>query len=173
MTICLIIKILSTFGVLVGFGFGIYQWYIANKIKRAELIHQIIEKLRLDPEMLETMNMIDYDEQWYGKEFHRNSDKEKRIDKLFYYFTHVCYLRDREIINKEDFYIFEYSINRIYRSKQAKTYLWNIYHFSKEHHAKSSFHYLIEYLLNNIFKEHEKDKFNSNDPEKSGYEKYL
>jgi len=74
----------------IGGVFALWQWRIGNKVKRAEFVNQIIEKLRFDPEMVETMDMIDYDEfHWYDAKFHSSGGTETKIDKLFSYLTYI------------------------------------------------------------------------------------
>jgi len=160
-----ITPIVTVFSVII----ALLQYMKANKVKRAELINQIIEKLRFNEELQETFLMIDYNNKWYNESFHnKENDIEKKVDRLLAYFSYLCYLRNLKFLSKKEFTLFEYQLNRICISPQVQNYLWNLYHFSKKNNAKTSFNYLIDYgLKNNLFY----SDFNNKDT--SHYTKYL
>ena len=130
--------------------FAYKQWTAANQIKRTELIKQIIERLRFDKEMAETMYIVEYDNSWYNADFHdRDDDFEHRIDKLLSYLTYICYLKSEKNISKKEFRILQYEINRACTSQCVQSYLWNLYHFAHRQGSECSFQYLIDYGLKN------------------------
>ena len=88
--------------VIIGGIFGYHQWATGNKTKRTELIYQIVEKMRFDKEMANTMYMIDYNQEWYGESFHKDKGElEYKVDKLLAYMSYVCYLyREQKITNE-------------------------------------------------------------------------
>lgn len=155
--------------IIIGGFFALIQWVASNKIKRAEFINQIIEKLRFDRNMVDTMYMIDYNYNWYGLTFHNsNNELEFSIDKLLSYLSYICYLRSTGNIKKKEFKILQYELNRVCISPCVQTYLWNLYHFSKKNKTICTFKDLIDYGINaKIIKQ---DFFS---PECNGYEKTL
>jgi tagatose-1,6-bisphosphate aldolase non-catalytic subunit AgaZ/GatZ len=142
LTLCSII--LAT----IGGGFALFKWTSSLKIKRAEFVEKIINKIRFNDEMQKIMYLIDYNGEWYSNKFHK-SEMEKSIDKLFSYFDYVCYLYKRKIINANDFKIPRYEIHRVCTSISSRAYLWNIYHFSKKINVECSFQNLIDYAIKN------------------------
>lgn len=140
--------------------FGLYQWDKSTKVKRAEFINQIIDKLRFDNEMVKIVYLIEYTYDWYTHEFHNGfSDLEFRIDKLLSYLTYICYLKDHKIISKSEFSILEYEIYRTCESPCVQAYLWNLYHFTEGRSTKCTFDRLIKYgIEKDIFTKDFKDK---------------
>ena len=144
------LTIASLVMVAIGGVFAGVQWNVSNKIKRAEFINIIIEKLRFDKDMAQTMYKIDYGESWYSDDFHNgNSDLEFEIDKLLSYLSYICYLKKTKNISKEEFKVLQYEIIRVCSSFDVQSYLWNLYHFSIKHDSKCSFEYLVSYGLDN------------------------
>lgn len=146
--------------VCIGGVFIYIQWNKSIQIRRAEFLHQLLEKLRFDDEMVKTMYTVDYSPFWYDISFHGNEIEEK-IDKLLSYADYICYLRQTKNISKKEFQIFDYEIHRICISPSCRGYLWNLYHFSlKKNNTKCSFYNLIYYgvkhkLLPSDFKSNE------------------
>ncbi|MCL2041989.1 MAG: hypothetical protein FWG84_08145 [Bacteroidales bacterium] len=134
-----------------GGGFALWQFYKNTKIKRAEFLNQILEKLRFDENLTTTMYVVDYNQVWYDNKFH-NSEFEGNIDKLFSYLDYICYLKSTRNIKGTEFKICQYEINRVCVSIATQQYLWNLYHFSKKNNTDSSFQYLIDYgIEKNLF----------------------
>lgn len=153
------LSLISLIFVAIG-GFFIYcQWWKSVKIRRAEFLNQLLEKLRFDDGLVSAMYTMDYNQNWYDGTFHdSDSELECSIDKLLSYLDYICYLKATGNISKTEFKIFQYEINRACVSYSSQGYLWNIYHFSKRNGTNSSFIYLIDYgiaskLLPNDFKE--------------------
>lgn len=136
---------------IVGGIFAYKQWKYSNKIKRADFIDRLLNKLRFDKEMAQTMSEIDYDHGWYDKNFHNNQDDdfEKRIDSLLSYLSYICYLKKEKHIREKEFGILEYEVNRVCTSPSVVCYLWNLYHFSAAQNTKCSFYFLIDYGIEN------------------------
>lgn len=139
--------------------FAVIQWSVSNKIKRAEFIDQIIEKLRFDEDMAMTMYKIDYNEKhWYNDDFH-GGKFEFAVDKLLSYLSYICYLSITKNISKEEFKFLQYEVIRACSSDDVKSYLWNLYHFSRKHNSKCSFEHLISFgIENKIFDKDFSDK---------------
>ena len=148
----LLIKFVTLIGALAGGFFALYQWKHAVKIKRAEFISQIIEKLRFNEELSNMMNMIDYGEDWYDENFHNNRNGfELKIDRLFSYINYVLILRKNSIITEIEFECLQYKFNRICSFHNTQAYLWNIHHFSAANKSLCSFFEMVEYAKENGF----------------------
>jgi hypothetical protein len=142
--------------------FALIQWNSSEKFKRVKYLDEIITKLRFDSEMANTLYIIDYDHNWYTKDFHKNHDFEYKIDKVLSYIDFICYLYSNGDIKDNEFKIIKYRVNRICISPSTQRYLWNLYHFSKRMGAECSFTHIIDYgIKNKIIKKEFLD--NSND----------
>jgi hypothetical protein len=144
--------------------FALVQWRSGNKLKRVEFFDKIISALRFDKENVSTMHIIDYNYEWYNKNFHNTKSKlEYSIDKLLSQLNYICYLKEMKIIKDKEFKVIRYMVNRTCISPCIQNYLWNLYHFSKKNNADTSFQYLIKYgiknkIINkkNFYKKHSK-----------------
>jgi len=144
------LTLISLLFVVAGGFFALYQWRKNIKVRRAEFITQILEKLRFDKELVEIMYMVEYgNKEWYNKDFHKNKELESSIDKLFSYLDYISYLKSNNNISKKEFKIFQYKINRTCVSISTKKYLWTLYHWSKKNNADCSFQFLIDYGIKN------------------------
>lgn len=135
----------------VGAVFAIVQWRGSNKLKRAEFLKEITEKLHSDEKISKILYKIEYNEPWYDANFH-GSPFEKEIDSFVAYVNYICYLRNRKIIKNEEFHLLAYEIKRICVNFDMQSYLWNLYNFSKKNRNDCSFQELIDYAKSeNIF----------------------
>lgn len=165
-----VISLISVFLVGVGGVLALLQWRSASKVKRAEFVNQIIEKLRFDQDMVNAMGMVDYGTIRYDESFHNGTDgKEAQIDKLLSYLSIVCFLRTLHVIQKDEFAFFEYYLYRVYSSGSLCGYLWNLYHFAKKRNIRCPFHFLIKYGVKNKMIDWE----NFKDPNSNIYNKTL
>lgn len=89
--------------------------------------------------------MFDYDNYWYGSNFHNGGIIEANVDKTLEYFSYICYLKKRKVITKHEFKFFLYDVSRILSNSQVQNYLYNLYHFSNKFNKPMSFSYLFEY----------------------------
>lgn len=148
-----ICELLSIVFTVMGGIFAYKKWDESNRIKRAEFIKQIIEKLRFDENMVKVMYKIDYEDKWYDKNFH-GSNSEIEIDKLLTYMSYICYIYKMKNIKSKEFKILCYELKRTCLSHDVQSYLWNLYHFSKKQKTDCMFQYLIDYgIKNNIIDE--------------------
>jgi len=163
MTIDNYLTIISLIMVAIGGIFAGIQWNASNRIKKAEFIEQIIEKLRFDKDMAIVMYKIDYGDSWYNDDFHNgNADSEFEIDKLLSYLSYICYLKETRNISENEFKVLQYEVLRVCSSFDVQSYLWNLYHFSKKFNTKCSFEYLISYgIKHSIFNENFQNDKNS------------
>lgn len=59
------LTIISLLFIVISGCFIYFQWRKSLKIRRAEFINQIIEKLRFDENMAKIMYIVDYNQNWY------------------------------------------------------------------------------------------------------------
>ena len=154
------LKIVSLVFMGLGGIFAYVQWHRSIQIRRAEFLHQLLEKIRFDDEIVKIMQIVDYNPNWYDSGFH-GSEIERGMDKFLSYADYVCYLRQTKNIYKEEFQIFDYQIRRICDNRSCRYYLWNLYHYSRTRKSRCSFYNLISYgiehkLLPSDFKTNDK-----------------
>lgn len=127
--------------------FAFKQWKETNKIKKAEYINTLTEKIRTDEDIRTTVYLFDYGENWYNENFHEkeNREFERKIDKTLSYFSYICYLKQQKIILEKEFSFFRYEIMRILINENTQSYFFNLYHFSKLNKSEMTFKYLFNY----------------------------
>jgi len=145
------LTLISLLFIVVGGLFAYAQWRKDQRIKRAEFIRPILEKLRFDEELSKTMYMVEYGEDWYDLSFHSNGKLESSIDKLFSNLDYICYLKLTDNITKTEFKVFRYEIHRVCISYSSKVYLWNLHHFARKNKTDCSFQFLVDYGIKSKF----------------------
>lgn len=140
-----IISFLSMVFVIIGGRFGYHQWKKSVKIKRAEYLNELTEKIRTDDDISEMIYILDYDQLWYKDSFHQSGEFERKMDKTLSYFSYICYLFDNDLIEKSEFNFFKYEIDRILMNHSTINYFYNLYHFSQKCSAPITFKFLFEY----------------------------
>lgn len=139
-----VVSVISFITVLIGGAFALVQWNKNIRLKRADYLNALIEKLRTDPIIKESTKYFDYDHEWYSEDFHE-SEKENDFDYIFSFFSYICYLKSNHIIGEREFKMIKYEVNQVIDNEQTQQYLYNIYHFSRSNHTPCSFYYLVEY----------------------------
>ena len=142
--------IISIIGLVIassGGTIGLVQWNQANKVKKAEYLDNIIQKLRYDEKLNSVFRKIEYSNNWYNSKFH-NCSEEQIFDELFSYLDYICYLRKNRILSNKEFRVLQYELNRVCGNYNVQTYLWNVYQFSKKNNAKCPYENLINYAEN-------------------------
>lgn len=140
-----IISIVSIVLAIIGAAFGFYQWKKSIRIKRAEYIEKLTEKIRTDNDIKEMVYTLDYGHLWYTSAFHNSGELERKMDKTLSYFSYICYLYKSRLISKKEFAIFKYEIERILTNDQVNKYFYNLYHFAKKFKTPMTFSFLFEY----------------------------
>lgn len=163
-TISDITSIISIILLIIGGIFGYYQWEKNIKLKRAEYINELTEKIRTDKYIKDVIYIFEYDIEWYSKKFHGSGELELKVDKTLSYFSYICYLMKQRIISQKEFNFFKYEIDRILTNDQVQDYLYNIYHFSNKNNTPLTFLYLFEYGKNT-------GKFDKNFYDKTSYQR--
>lgn len=134
------------------FAFGFRQWKTQNNLNRASYAKMMMDDIRNNEEVIDVLHVIEYsdgnvkNDYWYNKSFHNNKDIEAKFDRVFAYFDYLCYLKEKKIIEEDEFKMIEYKLNRIGHDKNSLNYLFNLYHFAKDNNTTMSFSYLVNYL---------------------------
>jgi len=129
--------------------FALVKYSKNVKLRRAEFLIQIIEKVRFDEGMEKANRFIEYTPKWYDKNFHNCGENECLVVRLFSYYSYICYLIKHRYITPKDAEMFEYELKRTLILPSVKAYLFNLYHFSnsKKRKSKCIFQHLIDYGL--------------------------
>lgn len=163
-TVSDIISILSFISIIIGGVFALIKWNKDKKLKRAEYMQSLIDKIENDNSS--GFYIIEYNYDWYDASFHDNKELENKIDYTLSYFNYICYLKMRRIITKNEFLFFEYQIKRIFHNPGVQNYFYNLYHFSLHVDSPMSFPNLFKYgkkhkLFDKLFGDKEAYKKNS------------
>ena len=143
-----IIAGLSFIAVVIGGIVSLYQYSKSIKLKRADYIYDLIEKIRTDKEISPIIYKIEYGERWYDANFH-GGKIESQVDKTLSYFAYICYLKKQKIISDKEFEFFKYQVNRILTNDGVIDYFYNLYHFANKFNTPISFKHLFDYGKNN------------------------
>ena len=127
----------------------------SNKIKRADFIESLVNRMRGDTDIRDVLYVFQYNSFVYNQDFHENTELERKVDKALLYLSYICYLSNRRIITNKEFSFFEIEISQTLRNIGVIDYLFNLYHFecrveSLDPFARNSrkhftFYYLLEY----------------------------
>lgn len=123
----MIITLISTIVGISGFIFGIWQYRNANKVKKAEFLDRNLRQMREDKDIADVLYELQYHQFRYTAEFH-NTEKESKVDKALQFLSYICYLRDKHILNKEEFSFFEVDIHQALLNFPLRDYFYNLYH---------------------------------------------
>lgn len=134
---------------IIGGIFALKQWSTECKLKSADYIISLTDKIRTDTNI--AFYLFEYNQRWYDIHFHSGSETEKKVDYTLSFFNYVCYLATQKIITTADFDFFKYQINRVLLNEQCQDYLYNLYHFSKKSGLPTSFPELFNYAKENKY----------------------
>ena len=102
------------------------------KMKKADYLHEIIEKLMFDEDIVSFIDKVDYKtEIWYDEKFHKEHIVERLADKTLSYLSYILYLRKERVVCEKEFHFVEYILKRTLCDSQVHCYLYNLYHFDK------------------------------------------
>lgn len=141
--------------VVFGGAFALCRWRRNSKVRKSEYLNSLMDKLRSDDDMKETLKEFEYNASWYTSDFHKGEcGLEQKVDKLLQYYTYICYLQNNGLLNDKEFLLFKYEIKHTLFNYGVQDYLYNIYHFSKRMNTDEdkdgvnksfSFYYLIKF----------------------------
>jgi hypothetical protein len=146
--------LMAQFVVLLGGGvFAWVQWRKSNKIRRAEFIREIIDTLRFNKDMADTMYMVKYRQGWYNSDFHDNPDGiEFDVDKLLSHFEYICYLRKTKNIEDVEFNLLRFDVDTACQSLDVQAHLLEfVRDVSVSIETTNPYKYLIDYGIERGF----------------------
>ena len=124
---------------------ALFEWHRSNNEKRAEFLDAMLKRFYEDEIRDFFYRCIDSESQdWYdrGKE---NVAFMKQVDSAFSFFSYLCYLRMKGLIEKKEFDFFSYQIDRLLNNQQTWHYLLSLIEIEKEQKLKNPFSALMEY----------------------------
>lgn len=140
-----ILALISVILVIISGLFALCQWKKTVKLKRADYINELTDKIRSDEDIKKTIYLLEYDDFSYDSKFHNNTDIELPIDKTLSFFSYICYLRSMKIITEKEFDFFKYELRRIIQNSEIQKYPFFLYDFSKRQDVPMTFKYLFNY----------------------------
>lgn len=135
---------------LIGVIGSVILWKGNIKVRRADYIRDLIDKMYHDKVISSTLYDLQYNNEWYTMAFHNDHEIELRIDTTLSYFSYICYLHKMHIIKKNEFNLFKSMIVHISNNKSTIRYFYNLKHYSKIYCNKNQFQKLFtfKYLFN-------------------------
>lgn len=120
--------------------FALLQWKKSNDYKRADLINELINKIRDDKDIAKIMDIIDWNNGLkYNGEFSVSNDSNacgemeqdenlfQKIDSTLSHFSYICYLNKLHIFKRVDMCVFDYEIKRIFDNYEISNYLYSLF----------------------------------------------
>lgn len=130
---------------------GFYKWHISQQQKDAEFLRDQIAEIRSGA-VRAFINKCDYEEHWYGEEFHK-SEYQQIVDHALTIFSCMCYMRDCGLMSRKSFGFFKYDYELLFSDSQVVDYLYNLFHNARREHMTFPFEYLVKYgMRENLIK---------------------
>ena len=115
------------------------------KFKKADFLHDIVEKITFDKDIVAFIRKIDYgNEKWYDENFHTGSENERLADKALSYLSFILYLRQNKVITDSEFIFVKYILKRVLEDEQVFKYLNFLFHFDKNNFMYKN---LVDYAI--------------------------
>lgn len=123
---------------------GIQLWQKV-KMDHSKQVLDMMNKTRLEQDMVELLYQLDYNHFHYDYRFHQGGQLEQLVDNVLHYYEYILYLRNRNILNKKEFQFFEYDIQRIVGNHDMQNYFFTLYHFVKRGDMSFKYRRLLKY----------------------------
>lgn len=143
--------ILTTLGGI----FALYQWNISVRNNKAQYVDELLQRMMDDKKIREFLRIVDYEEEWYLKEFHDVAENKsfrhipQIADRTLFFVNHLCYLNNRRIIRRSELRVFEYYLITLAQSPQIQSYILDLYHYSLAEKRMFPFGYFLDYAVKN------------------------
>ena len=102
-----------------------YQIRSSTLIKRNEYVENLSNTTNDDPRITSFLQMIEYDQKWYGNDFH-GSSLELKVDATLNRFNFICYLEETRVLRYREMRFFDYQIRMILKNGEMIVYLIDI-----------------------------------------------
>ena len=127
-----VLQFISIIAALVGGFTALLQYIKQNKRKRADLLSEIVNKMRSDPDIRAVISSIEKGSFKYGESFYHYLDEdEAKTDKTLEYLSFFCYMKNSHLIGEKEFSFVEYEIRVVVSNREIQKYLYNLYHYAK------------------------------------------
>lgn len=127
---------LPALATICGFIITVAAWKNNVKTRRADYISDLLDKLHNDKLIKDTVYLLQYNDQWYNKDFYNNHELELEIDTTLSYLSYICYLHVKKIISKKEFRLFQSMINHAATNESTLRYFYNLRHYSNVYSGK-------------------------------------
>lgn len=142
---------------VIGGVFALYQWNLSVKNNKAQYVDNLLQKMMDDEEIREFLRMVDYEEEWYKKEFHDVADNPENrhipviADRTLFFMNYLCYINAQKIIRNAELKVFEYYLTTLAQNLQVQSYLLDLYQYSLAEKRKFPFEFFLDYCIKNKF----------------------
>lgn len=123
---------------------SIRTWLRNTKLEKYRMIKDYLRVSREDKDVARFFYKVEYDERWYGTDFH-GSELEPVVDKALTRYSYLIELFNDKVVDEKGFESAKYEITRILGNFDAQAYLFNLRNFTTR--VKTFFPYadLVEY----------------------------
>lgn len=121
------------------------EWTQNEKLKNAEIFHQLIDQLKTDAVYSRIIYMFDCDQNWCNSFPIQDKELERQVDLTLHFMTYIVYLHNKKLMDDEVFGCVEYVIVRALRNRSTVGYLKFINDFANQNKAQCPFKLLIDY----------------------------
>lgn len=123
---------------------SIRTWRGNTKLEKYRMIRDYLREIREDKDVARFFYKVDYDERWYGPDFH-GSELEPIVDKALTRYSYLIGLFNDNVVEEKGFENVKYEISRILENFDVQAYLFNLRNFTTR--IKTFFPYadLVEY----------------------------
>lgn len=138
---------IAWFGAILGVLFGYLRWHAASILKKAELLKQYVTHMFSVPEIISTIYTVECDPERDIELYHKNTREARNFDRTLTFFSYVCYLISRKILNKREIPFFEYHVDCLLNSRSVQKYLLQLHEAAEEKNVTMPFNHLCLYAL--------------------------
>lgn len=142
----------ALFGAIAVLIVAFINWRKTYKIERAKFVDSILNELRFGSELSNNLQTIIHDIRWNDPNYDPGltvvlGETRGFTVKLMTYFSYICYLRKKKIINKQEMELIDRTMCFVCTKKHILGYLWSRHFLTKiNYNRNSTFNYLITYL---------------------------
>ena len=140
-----ILGLLASVAIIISAAFAIFQWKKTKRFNGVKHIQQLRADLYNDNEIIETFYMFERNEQWYTPDFHKTNEVQRKVDKTLSVLEHACFLRMNKYIDKNQFTIIQYQVEKTLSNIQVQAYLHSFKHGLPMYGLPMLFPCLIKY----------------------------
>ena len=114
--------VLAVFGVGLPVVLAVLQLRQANVQNRAQFIVGLLTQHTSDPDILDLLYRIEYEEWEFDEERFPHSKEERALDRLLYGFEQIAALYEMGTVSRNDLRLIEYDFLRVFMSAEVQKY---------------------------------------------------